>query len=504
MRLFILLFVLGMWLIIGIEAGYSEDLIWERISRDIQEVNVVYVDNQNAQIIIIGTDQGVFKSKDGGKSWQAILYGANKKVNFLYVEESDKDLIYAGCTSGLFLSLNQGKRWQLIYQGDSEEKSNCLSLVTLNDNELYLGIEAGLFRSQDNGRIWQRFSNRFNDLSILAMDIDREKQSVCLITPSEAYRIDPEGGIKKIFTFQSIISDNRDTEDIDSQDEDAEFYYQINDICIDLNNSQNIYIATSQGLFESNDRGRSWRRLPDFGLLNKRVRVVMVLEDSVLYVATDSGVFSYNRNRWKEETLRLPMQDIRDLTMDSHGRIYIAGDRGLFRSLGYSNRAPASLEMRKEPSVQQVQQAAIKYAHVVDPRCIASHRDLARFKAFLPDLSLDYDKTISTYNNSTTSRFSVGPRDWSASLKWNLSDLVWSEQQRLIDSQVRLMVKLRQDILDEVTRLYFELRRLQLELISSHNLELKDRQDKKLRIEELTALLDGFTGGYFSSFALTE
>ena len=84
--------------------------------------------------------------------------------------------------------------------------------------------------------------------------------------------------------------------------------------------------------------------------------------------------------------------------------------------------------------------------------------------------------------------------------------MIWGEQQRLIDSQVRLLVKLRQDILDEVTRLYFERRRLKSEL-SSCSLSA-EVQEKRLRIEEITALLDALTGGYLSEnvekFDLTE
>jgi hypothetical protein len=60
------------------------------------------------------------------------------------------------------------------------------------------------------------------------------------------------------------------------------------------------------------------------------------------------------------------------------------------------------------------------------------------------------------------------------------------------------MVQLRDDILDEVTKLYFERLRVKAEL---DNLAIEDRKkrfEKELRIAELTANLDALTGGYFS------
>ena len=59
------------------------------------------------------------------------------------------------------------------------------------------------------------------------------------------------------------------------------------------------------------------------------------------------------------------------------------------------------------------------------------------------------------------------------------------------------MVQWRDDILNEVTRLYFERKRLRLEL-TDDALDLKKRKEKEFRLEELTALIDGLTNGYLS------
>lgn len=60
------------------------------------------------------------------------------------------------------------------------------------------------------------------------------------------------------------------------------------------------------------------------------------------------------------------------------------------------------------------------------------------------------------------------------------------------------MVELRDDILDQVNKLYFERLRLKMELASLSIEDLKKRNEKELKLQELTASLDALTGGYFS------
>ena len=61
------------------------------------------------------------------------------------------------------------------------------------------------------------------------------------------------------------------------------------------------------------------------------------------------------------------------------------------------------------------------------------------------------------------------------------------------------MVELRDDIVDEVTRIYFERRRLQVSLLTQPPSDPQVAIDKELRQRELAAMLDGLTGGYFSA-----
>ncbi len=61
------------------------------------------------------------------------------------------------------------------------------------------------------------------------------------------------------------------------------------------------------------------------------------------------------------------------------------------------------------------------------------------------------------------------------------------------------MVELRNDLVSEATRVYYERRRLQMEIILSPAATESDHLEKLLRMDELTSLLDGMTDGFFTS-----
>ena len=110
--------------------------------------------------------------------------------------------------------------------------------------------------------------------------------------------------------------------------------------------------------------------------------------------------------------------------------------------------------------------------------------------------------TVGFNNNvygSSSGAFAVGPEDWNVNFSWDLSDLVYNSDQTSIDTRSKLMVELRNDILSEATRIYFERRKLQLEMMSLEQDVSRDGLDKKLRLMELTALLDRLTGGRFTN-----
>ena len=240
------------------------------------------------------------------------------------------------------------------------------------------------------------------------------------------------------------------------------------------------------------------------GLFNEEINYVLASsKENRLYLATQYGVFDCKQDACHQLYQGMDFNQCQQLAMDDEDNLYLASDKGLY-VISSEERKGMALKIDNaqqklsspEPAIDEIQKEAIKYGEVY-PEKIARWRKQARLKALMPELSLDYDKTLTTALGATYDRVQVGPRDWGLSLKWDLGDLIFSTEQTSIDVRSRLMVQLRDDILNEVTRLYFERKRLQLEL-SQNILQTKTIKEKELRLEELTALIDGLTNGYLS------
>lgn len=199
--------------------------------------------------------------------------------------------------------------------------------------------------------------------------------------------------------------------------------------------------------------------------------------------------------------------------MDKNGNLYACTEKGLFKSspdyAGVLSEEGVFGEYSKgEPNIKDVQKQAIKYAEV-SPDKIINWRKEAQKKAILPKVSMGlsrdtgdlwhWESGSSTKDCDDTLRRGRDSLDWDVTLSWDLSELIWNSDQTSIDVRSRLMVQLRDDILDEVNKLYFERIRVKMELDGLQIEDKKRRFEKELRVRELTASLDALTGGYFSS-----
>lgn len=158
-----------------------------------------------------------------------------------------------------------------------------------------------------------------------------------------------------------------------------------------------------------------------------------------------------------------------------------------------------------EPTAREVQTQAIDYLQV-HPDIVAGWRNRARANALAPRLqttgygTLNDDirtvenpgsPTIESIDQDRGGRLTVG-------LTWELDRLIFEPQEMAVARESVRTANLRDRVLDEVTRRYFERRRLQVDIELSPPRDLADRVKKELRLQELTADIDAATGGWFS------
>ena len=513
-QIFIVLIVVVIlaFLFLTAKVAFSSFGLWHKESSGIKDIKIesIYFDENNPLLGYIGSDRAVYKTENGGKYWKEILgiRGQNTTVNFLLIDPFDSKIVYAATENGLYRSSNKGKSWQKVFKGKNAQQRNCLS-VSLNKDDIYLGTKSGLFISRDKGRTWFKHSGRVANLEIASIAL--LDNLVFLATSDGVFRSEDLGeNFKKVYSVFGH-GGNNDEEADDNEEENGTS--KIRQIIFDGLSNKKIYLASDEGVFTSSDDAKNWQRLPAAGLISSSINSIQFI-NSRLFAATDKGVFEFDGSSWHQIYQGLIAKRINFLCRDAKGNLWAATDKGAYKIDFHIGNLEANDKIittkrlidnfKDEPSVRQIQQRAIKYAEV-HPEKISGWRRSAMLAAFMPTLSLSYDKNVygsgSTKTNSDPNTYGtamVGPRDWGIGLSWNLSELVWNPDQTSIDSRSKLMVELRDDILDEVTRLYFERRRLQVEFLFTPPSNEKERIEKDLRIDELTASIDALTGGYLS------
>jgi photosystem II stability/assembly factor-like uncharacterized protein len=166
---------------------------WKHIGLDdVQQVGRVIVHPSNPDIVYAaglghpyGANEmrGVFRSMDGGKTWEKVLY-INQNTGAIQVEfdPSNPDILYAdmwehregpwenaaftGTNSGLYKSTDKGKTWRKLTNGLPNGLQGLgrvgIGIAPSNPNRVYATVDAGrmsgLYRSDDAGENWKRVS----------------------------------------------------------------------------------------------------------------------------------------------------------------------------------------------------------------------------------------------------------------------------------------------------------------------------------------------------------
>lgn len=114
------------------------------LPKDIKIDAVEGMDN----VLVLGTNQhGIYISTDNGASWHAGNNGlTNLNVRCLYMQGSS---ILAGTNDGIFISRNSGKSWKQFFAGKQ------INGITALNGKIYAGINKGVLLSVDNGDKWR-------------------------------------------------------------------------------------------------------------------------------------------------------------------------------------------------------------------------------------------------------------------------------------------------------------------------------------------------------------
>jgi photosystem II stability/assembly factor-like uncharacterized protein len=128
-------------------------------------------DPADQAIVYAGTDNGIFRSADGGISWQRRSAGlTNLRASALAVNPLHPNVVWAGTNGGLFKTSDSGLRWEFAAAIESE----AVVIAASRPSQIFTN---GL-RSFDGGRSWDRFRPE----QVFDVTIDPNDADIVLMT----------------------------------------------------------------------------------------------------------------------------------------------------------------------------------------------------------------------------------------------------------------------------------------------------------------------------------
>jgi photosystem II stability/assembly factor-like uncharacterized protein len=165
---------------------------WSNVGlKDSEHIGQIAVNPRNGDIVYVaaqgplwrpGGDRGLYKTTDGGKTWDRILnVDEYTGISEVVMDPRDPDVLYAsayqrhrqvwtlidgGPGSGVWKSRDGGKTWKKLENGlPKEDKGRIgLAISPVNPSVVYAIIEAadkgsGFYRSTDGGGNWEKMSD---------------------------------------------------------------------------------------------------------------------------------------------------------------------------------------------------------------------------------------------------------------------------------------------------------------------------------------------------------
>src|ERR1044072_1601387 len=211
----------------GIYKSTDGGKTWRHLGlRNAQQIGAILVDPRNPNLVYVAAlghpyganvERGVFRSTDGGETWQKILYkDENTGAIALAFDPKNSKVIYAdlwsarqgpwengawqGPGSGLYKTTDGGNTWRQLTKGLPTFEQGLgrigIAVAPSDSNTVYPTVDApqlgGIYRSDDAGESWQRVGTdrrawaRGSDFA--EIDVDPRNKEIVYTAAIAAYR----------------------------------------------------------------------------------------------------------------------------------------------------------------------------------------------------------------------------------------------------------------------------------------------------------------------------
>ncbi|MFH1245406.1 MAG: hypothetical protein V1662_02885, partial [Candidatus Omnitrophota bacterium] len=382
------------------------EITWEQINTGNNEINMrsLSVFTKNPDYVCAASPKQLYFSSTSGQQWESIfsLQGRDEEINFVVFDAANPKIIYMATTAGLLISSEQGKQWTKALQkvNDADNDVQWIVQDEHNEKKIYAGTQENLYQSEDSGAKWKKVNSGLPQSKVrTAAFHPANSQVVYLANDMGLFKsIDNSSSWKRIYvTSYKLEGEGEEGETLSEEGQDL-----INSIAVNKSNPKEIFIATANGVYRSEDAGEVWERLSTQGLTCGYINCIVISRQGILYAATQKGVFRFTSslNSWDRLYQGMTALNVHSLALSNQSNyLFAATDKGIYRTLiinealslpknaAQSDAGCCNLLLKtegeinkteerdveeilkqialNEPTIQQIQEAALKYGEVI-------------------------------------------------------------------------------------------------------------------------------------------
>jgi photosystem II stability/assembly factor-like uncharacterized protein len=268
----------------GLYVRAPGDTGWTRISRSYTlTFGLGFFDNGRTRRYYMAAGNGVHRSTDGGKSWKILTSWRTEEILCVVPDPVDSSVVYAATPFGVFRTVDDGLTWEKKMDGIPTWFVQRIVMDPRDRKTLYAATETDVFKTTDAGEHWQPMGSGLEQVLAL-LQLPADPSVIIAAGELRGIRRTTDGGktwraargadSSLIYTLRpapgtdEVYAAGWKTGLLRSTDRGGSWHQVWNAPGIDAIYSLFVYPSdpahvlvgtVGEGIFESTDRGATWR-----------------------------------------------------------------------------------------------------------------------------------------------------------------------------------------------------------------------------------------------------